>query len=117
MNGTLLGFFFVLCGAAFFVQGRMWQERAAGPGITRVWKGVPSRLRHLFRHSDGPLMIGPLPTQLWGIAASIVGALMILGLIPSGRPAALAIYAIFGLGGVVLGLLTLLTRFLSRDRS
>lgn len=65
----------------------------------------------MWRASEGPLMVGPLPTQLWGLAALVIGILIVVGFIPSGQPAALALFIILVPGTISLGIATLLTRF------
>jgi hypothetical protein len=110
MDPTPLGLLLIACGVGLFVQGRMWQARAAGPGISVLWGSLPVYVRRIFRPNEGPLMVGPLPAQLWGVTAIVVGALLAIGVIPNGQPAAQALFIVLVPGTIAMGVATLLTR-------
>src|SRR5438552_18524125 len=103
----------IIGGGLLIVTAWFFPERGVPPGPGVLWEDPPRPLRAVLRRGSGGINLILAVVQLWGWLLVLAGLLILVGVIPDGRPALTSVLAagLVGAGAVVLALLAAASRF------
>lgn len=67
-----------LAGLLVFVMAWTWHDRGPHPRGTATWRSAPQWIRRSLRRDVGPIVLGSIVIEAWGLALLAAGSLVAL---------------------------------------